>query len=243
MSFATSLQKHGGAGHLRSFDSLIPSSGISRCSAIVCSFLPALWLVGMFFASDSAANQAESAISTSAVSSPAAERCRLKLIRLEAVAALDSSERKQTTRFSEEEVNSYLAEDLSPQYHPCLKTIGTTFKEGRIQVVAEIDFDRLGAASTGAFSKMVKLLFSGKHSITAQGKLQSGNGEAFFDLEKAFFDDKALPNFLVEEILTAVGQNQNPPFDPMQPSELPYKIDKVDVHPGYIIVYQQPGIE
>jgi hypothetical protein len=162
---------------------------------------------------------------------------------LESVAALDSTDRRQTTKFSEEEVNSYLAEDLSPQYHPCLKTIMTMFKEGRIRIVAEIDFDRLDVTSTDVFSKMIKLLFSGKHTITAQGKLQSGNREAFFDLEKAFFDNKALPNFLVEEILTAVGQKQNPPFDPMHPSEMPYKIDKVDVHPGYIIVYQQPGIE
>jgi hypothetical protein len=229
MSFVTSLQKHGGAGHLGLFDNLIPSWGISRCPAIFSSFLSAFWLLGIFFAPDSAANQTESVFSASAVSSTAAERCRLKLIRLESVAALDSTDRRQTTKFSEEEVNSYLAEDLSPQYHPCLKTIMTMFKEGRIRIVAEIDFDRLDVTSTDVFSKMIKLLFSGKHTITAQGKLQSGN--------------KALPNFLVEEILTAVGQKQNPPFDPMHPSEMPYKIDKVDVHPGYIIVYQQPGIE
>ena len=85
---------------------------------------------------------------------------------------------------------------------------------------------------------MVSLLFSGTHTITTRGKLQSDNGKGHFDLEKALFDDKSLPVFLVKEILTSVAQKQDPPFDPMQPSELPYKIDKVDVHPGYIIVYQ-----
>jgi len=35
-----------------------------------------------------------------------------------------------------------------------------------------------------------------------------------------------------------VGRKQDPPFDPMQPSKMPYEIQKVDVHSGYIVVYQ-----
>lgn len=186
----------------------------------------------MLVAPDSAAIQEESEIDA------AAERCRLKLIQLEDFAALESSGRKQTTRFSEEEVNSYLDLDLSPEYHPCLKRIRATFEKDRIQVVAAIDFDLLELKSTRLFSKIVRMLFSGKHTITSLGKLQSENGKAYFDLESALYDDQRLPNFLVEEILTAVGQKQNPPFDPLQPSDMPYKIDKVDVHQGYIIVYQ-----
>ncbi len=212
--------------------------GFIRHSVLAYSFLGALWLFGMPIAPGTAVDQSESFVSPDTESNEAAERCRLKLIRLEDFAALEGAERKQTTRFSEEEVNSYLARDLSSEYHPCLKSISTTFEKNRLQVVAAIDFDRLGTASTELFAKIVNLLFSGTHTITALGKLQSGNGKAYFDLERALFDNKALPNFLVEEILTAVGQKQDPPFNPIQPSELPYKIDRVDVHSGYIIVYQ-----
>jgi hypothetical protein len=192
----------------------------------------------LFFGTGSAAERPTPEIPSSSVSAAAAERCRIKLIRLELSAARENSDRKQKTRFSEEEVNAYLERELSPEYHPCLRTITTAFKRDRIQVVAEIDFDRLETDSSGVFSKIANLLFSGTHTITARGKLKCGNGEGYFEIEKALFDEKTLPNFLVEEILTAVGQKQNPPFDPMKPSELPYRIDKVDVHPGYIIVYQ-----
>lgn len=237
MSSLTSLQKRGGAGHSKSFDSPKRPSRIIQRSAVVCSVLLVFGLFGLLWTPDDAANQAESD-DTVGISSAAAERCRLKLIRLEDFAALEEPGRKQTTRFSDEEVNSYLAQDLSSEYHPSLKSIETAFEKDRIQVVAAIDFDRLGTTPTRLFSKIANLLFSGTHTITARGKLQSGKGEAYFDLEKALFDDKTLPNFLVEEILTAVGKKQDPPFDPMQPEEMPYKIDKVDVHPGYIIVYQ-----
>ena len=238
MSSLTSLPKHGGAGHSKSFDNSKLSPGFVRRTVIACSFLGALWLWGMFSASDSSANQSGSGIFSSAISSTAAERCRLKLIRLEDFAALEKPDQTQATRFSAEEVNAYLAHDLSSEYHPCLKTIETAFEKDRIQVVVAIDFDLLGKTSTEFVSKMINLLFSGTHTITARGKLQSGDGKGHFDLEKALFDNKSLPVFLVKEILTGVGQKQNPPFDPMQPSELPYKIDKVDVYPGYIIVYQ-----
>ncbi len=197
----------------------------------------AFGLLGLLWDPDDAADQPESD-DIVGISRAAAERCRLKLIRLEDFAALEKPGRKQTTRFSDEEVNSYLAQDLSSEYHPSLKSIVTTFENDRLQVVAAIDFDRLGMESTRLLSKMANLLFSGTHTITARGKLQSSNGEAYFDLEKALFDNTTLPNFLVESILTAVGKKQDPPFDPMQPGEMPYKIDKVDVHPGYIIVYQ-----
>jgi len=199
--------------------------------------LLAFGLFGLLWAPNDSADQAESGDAVSK-SSAAAERCRVKLIRLEDFAAQEKPDGKQTTRFSDEEVNSYLAQDLSSEYHPSLKSIETAFEKDRLQVAATVDFDRLGMESTKLLSKMANLLFSGTHTITARGKLQSGNGEAYFELEKALFGNTALPNFLVESILTAVGKKQEPPFDPMQPEEMPYKIDKVDVHPGYIIVYQ-----
>jgi hypothetical protein len=70
------------------------------------------------------------------------------------------------------------------------------------------------------------------------GKLEAAGGKAKFVLDEARFDTTVLPNFLVEEIISAVGRKQRPPFDPMQPSQMPYKIEKVEVHKGQITIYQ-----
>jgi len=185
-----------------------------------------------------AAIQGGGDIFASTASKAAAERCRLKIKSLEDFSINRKSGQKQMTRFSEEEINSYLAVDLSSKYHPCLKSLLMTFEESRMQGVATIDFDRLGTTSTRFLPKIVSLLFSGTHTITARGQLLSKNGKANFQLEQARFDNSSLPKSLVEEIITSVGRKQNPPFDPLQPSEMPYKIEKVDVHRGYIIVYQ-----
>jgi len=173
-----------------------------------------------------------------AVTRAAAARCDAKLKELENFAAHRKAGQTKTTQFSEDEVNSYLALDLSPKYHPCLKSLTVTFEEDRLQSVAAIDFDRLGTTSSKLLPKLLSFMLSGVHRLTAIGKLVSGNGKACFRLEQARFDSSTLPKALVEEIITSVGRKQNPPFDPLQPSELFDGIQKVDVHAGYILVYQ-----
>jgi hypothetical protein len=174
----------------------------------------------------------------SRITRAAADRCDAKLKILESYASHRRTGGGQKTQFSEDEVNAYLALDLSSKYHPCLKSLTVTFEEDRLQGVAMIDFNRLGKGSTKVLPKLLSIIFSGVHAIKARGRLVSGNGKAYFRLEEARFDNTALPKTLVEGIITAVARKQNPPFDPLQPSKLFYGIQKADFHPGYILVYQ-----
>jgi hypothetical protein len=174
----------------------------------------------------------------STITNAAAGRCDSKLQALESFAVHHKAGQKLATKFTEDEVNSYLALDLSAKFHPSLKSLTVTFEENRLQGVAAINFDRLGTTSGKVLPKLLNLLFSGVHTITARGQLISGNGKVNFLLEQARFDNSTLPKALVEDIITAVGRKQNPPFDPLKPSQLFYNIEKVDVHSGYILVYQ-----
>ena len=144
----------------------------------------------------------------------------------------------QTVQLSENEFNSYLALDLSTQFHPCLKSLVTVFEENRLKATATIDFDRLGTTSSKLLPKLIGLVFSGVHTLAADGQLLAKDRKAWFKMNQTLFDGGTLPKTLIEGIISAVGRKQNPPFDPLQPSEMPYEINKVDVHPGYIIVYQ-----
>ena len=173
------------------------------------------------------------------ISKKAAESCSKKVISLQDYAAkTESSQRRRNTRFSEEEINSYLALELSPKYHSSLKSILISLEEGRLQGKATIDFDQLAMSSGKVVTKIIARLFSGVHDLTLRGKLVSGDGKANLQLEEARFDEGVLPNVLVEEIITAVGRKQKPPFDPMQPSQMPYRIERVELHRGYIVVCQ-----
>lgn len=174
----------------------------------------------------------------SSISKVAAARCDQKLNELEEFAANHRVETNKTTRFSEEEVNSYISLDLSSQFHPSLKSLVLKFDEDMLQGIAAVDFDQLRSSSAQLLTKLVSTMFSGTHTITVRGQLLSKNGKAHYQVEKAYFDDKEVPKALVEQIIATVGKRQNPPFNPLQPSELPYEIRRAVVHPGQIVVYQ-----
>ena len=172
------------------------------------------------------------------ISRTAADACNTKLLRLQSFPAQPEGAKKQTTQFSEAEVNSYLALELSAKYHPSLKSLQVRFKDPLLEGTATIDFDQLGMSAKGMFARLFAWLFSGTHKLNVRGRLRTVGGKGNFELDEAQFDSTTLPNFLVEEVITAVGRKQKPPFDPMKPSQLPWSIDHVDVRAGQIVVHQ-----
>ncbi len=201
--------------------------------------MPAIvvWLAFPCVSASEAQQSAERA-SKPRITKKASDSCARKVEALEAEAAKKGKHSHPTTRFSEDEINSYLALELKSKFHPSLKSLLISLGENSMGATAEIDFDKLSATSTRTVTKMIARLFSGVHSLNVQGKLVADGGKGNFVLDEAKFDGTALPNFLVSEIITAVGKKQKPPFDPLQPSDMPYAIQKVDVHAGYIVVYQ-----
>ncbi|MBM3789614.1 MAG: hypothetical protein FJW35_04585 [Acidobacteria bacterium] len=164
--------------------------------------------------------------------------CDAKLTRLLEFAAQESGAQRRETTFTEDEVNSYLALELSSQYHPSLKSLTVSFEETGLNAVAIIDFDRLGLTSKEFVTQLLATMFTGLHRLSIRGALVAEDGLGYLKLEQARFDRLSLPNVLVEEIVTAVGRKQDPPFDPMQQSPMPYRIRRVEVRRGFIVVHQ-----
>jgi hypothetical protein len=223
--------KRAGAAHSISFGNSKARGSIS------VRFRKAVWLAFLccllYFAIAAVGESPKAAISKAA-----ADRCDSKLKDLEDFSAHRQTGKRQTTRFSEVEVNSYLALDLRSHYHPCLKSLTVAFEENMLQGTAVVDFDQLRSPSSRMFPRLLSFMISGLHSITIRGRVVSGNGKARVQLLQARFDNKTLPRSLVEEIISAVGRKQTPPFDPLQSSELFDDIERLEVHTGYVLVYQ-----
>jgi hypothetical protein len=223
-SSLTFSPKRGGQGRLKSYVRARLQIQKAIQGLLLLCFIASAWLPP----ANSADNRASSA---------AAASFRSKLATLEQIMTRSKSlPKNQGIRFTQDELNSYLALDLKPNYHPCLKSLLIYFEEGKIQGVADIDFDRLKSSSKLS-AKLLSLLMSGTQTLAARGKLVSRNSTAYFQLENATFNGSTLPNSLVKTVITMVGRKQNPPFDPLNPSTLPYGIDHVEIHRGYATVY------
>lgn len=168
----------------------------------------------------------------------ATEECSRKLEAIEDFALESGPSIEKTTRFTEEEINACLAPDAESKYRSCIKNFRVSLREDLVEGVASVDFNCLKQASAEFLPGLIAGLFSGTHILTARGTITSADGEASLKLEEARFDGVALPGFLVEQAITAVCMRQDPPFDPLKSSALPYSIRKVKIHPGYLLVFQ-----
>ena len=170
------------------------------------------------------------------VSRAAADSCAAKVKALQDFAA-EPAKKSRDTVLTQDELNSYLALELSSKYHPSLKSLVMRFEEAKLQATAVVDFDKLAMSAKG-LARMFARLLSGSHTLIMRGKLRTEAGKGSFVLDEALFDNNTLPNFLVEQIISSVGSRQKPPFDPMQPTQMPYRIKTVDVHAGHIVIHQ-----
>jgi len=220
--------------------SVTPEPLLERAPACRTAFL-FCWIILASGHPAPPATAAQASKAAVGVSRAAADSCAVKIKRLDdyaAVAIPAAKVGKQTTRITEDEINSYLELELRPEYHASLKSLTVKLAESRLQGSASIDFDLVELKNNPLLTGLLRKMLAGVHSLVVAGNLISADGKAHFVLSEARFDGITLPNLLVAEIITAVCAKQNPPFDPMKPSVLPYHIQKVDLHAGYIVVYQ-----
>jgi hypothetical protein len=168
----------------------------------------------------------------------ASGECSRKLAAIEDFAQEHEPSKEKTTRFTEEEINACLSPDAESQYKSCIKNFRVSLQENSVEGVASVDFNCLKQTSVEFLHEPISGLFSGTHVLTARGTIISADGEGSFELEEIRFDGVPLPGFLVEQAITAVCMRQDPPFDPLKSSALPYGIRKVIIHRGYLLVFQ-----
>ena len=173
-----------------------------------------------------------------AVSALDAESFETKLNRIKGFIPVKKSGRNQAVYFTEDEINAWLALQVKFKAHPSLKSLMVTLEDNHALVTADIDFDHLNADSSTLLPKLIAIMFSGIHTITAHGKITSGNGRGMFEVDKASFDKLSIPAYLMKEIIAAVGLRQPHPLDPTKSSALPFDLDRLDVRKASLIAYQ-----
>jgi hypothetical protein len=144
------------------------------------------------------------------------------------------------TRFSEEEVNSYLHYEMAPQYPPGLERISARLTPSHIQGSAEVDFDKAAAArrrgAPTGFPPMMDYLLRGRHTLMVEGGFSAIDGVGRFDLERVTLDGVEIPRTLIDFLIDTYIRPRHPGFDPARPFLLPYSIDRVQVGRGSIEV-------
>lgn len=110
-------------------------------------------------------------------------------------------------RLSEDEVNQYLVYALLKTPRPGINSVSFKFfPHDYISMAMVIDFDDIERWSPGLLPGFLGL--TGRKAVWIDVRFSASDGAANYKVEKAFFQDKALPRFLAEKIIQTLGARQ-----------------------------------
>jgi hypothetical protein len=138
--------------------------------------------------------------------------------------------------FTEPEINSWLALDLSHSYPDGVRDVSVQLQRNNAVILAKVDFDLLKVSVPNLLPDLMEYLFTGVHDVRVEGTINGQNGTAEYDIESVTLDDVPLPSFAVEMLLTRVLRRRFPGKNVESPFNLPFGIDKLSILPGRIEV-------
>ena len=149
----------------------------------------------------------------------------------------------RTYEVTETELNAYLLAQLHQQGQQAVESLSITLKESTFLTSIEVDTDQLELKGDALTLGFLRLLLQGKQTLEVEGKLEAENGMGTYLVQEARLSGFPIPASLVNELLSSVGQKQNPPFDPTEPFPMLFGIESVTFHPGRLILRTESEIQ
>jgi hypothetical protein len=110
-------------------------------------------------------------------------------------------------RLSDDEVNQYLVYSLLSSPRPGLDSVRVKFfPHDYVSTFTVIDFDAVERWSPGLVPGFLGL--TGKRALWIDVRFVLENRKISYKIEKAFYQDKSLPQWLAEKIIQTIGARQ-----------------------------------
>ena len=131
-------------------------------------------------------------------------------------------------QFSETEINEYLRSSLKTTPRPGLDSVTIKlFPQDYISTFTRVDFDAVERWHPGTIPSVLRPLLKGKRSIWIDYRIHADGSQLTFTVEKAHYEDMALPAFFVEKMIQIVASRQPEKYDTTKPLPMPFGLSKV----------------
>ena len=137
---------------------------------------------------------------------------------------------KVSFQLTEAEVNEYLRYSLKTTPRPGVDSITVKFfPKDYISTFTLVDFDAVEKWRPGTIPRVLRPFLKGKKSVWIDCRIHADNSQMTFSVEKARYDDMALPAFLVEKMIQIVAARQPEKYDTSKPVPLPFGLRKITI--------------
>jgi len=133
----------------------------------------------------------------------------------------------------EEDLNAYIAREMSGQVLRGIEKLNVKLNKGTFTTSVLVNLDEI---ELSGYLQYMKSLMEGPQRLTLEGMLEVDDGVGAYRTENAWLNDIPLPASLVDSLLSTLGRQQEPPFDPTEPFDAPYGITDLEIEPGKAIL-------
>lgn len=133
----------------------------------------------------------------------------------------------------EEDLNAYITRELTDRPLRGIDTLTVKLNEGTFTTSVRVD---LSEVELTGYLQYIGSLVEGPQRLTVEGILEVSEGSGIYRTEHAWLNDVPLPASLVDTLLSSLGRQQEPPFDPTEPFKAPYGISHLTIEPGKAIL-------
>jgi hypothetical protein len=131
-------------------------------------------------------------------------------------------------QLTETEVNEYLRHSLKATPRPGLDSVTVKFfAKDYVSTFIKVDFDAVERWHPGTIPAVIRPILKGKKSIWIDCRIHADGSQLTFSIEKARYEDMALPTFFVEKMIQLVGARQPEKYDTTRPMPIPFGLSKV----------------
>ncbi len=152
----------------------------------------------------------------------------------------EESEEPQSKTYTvaESDLNAYLEAQLKENEYKGVDALAVRLEQDT-NLITKLDMNmdeiELGQQS---FAVLIFLQMAGSHpKVEIAGELIVEDGIGTYQVKTMLFNGFTVPPALVQTVLTSVGRSSEPPFDPSQPFEMPYRIKIVKIENGQVTIY------
>ena len=139
-----------------------------------------------------------------------------------------TGDRHVAFKLSETEINDYMRYALKTTPRPGLDSVTIKFfPKDYISTFTRVDFDAVERWHPGTIPAVLRPILKGKKTIWVDCRIHTEDSKMTFTVEKARYEDMALPAFFVEKMIQIVAARQPEKYDTSKPLPLPFGLAKV----------------
>ncbi len=153
---------------------------------------------------------------------------------------LSKEPQSKSYTLAESDLNAYLEAQLKKNEHKGVDALAVRLNpDNNLITTLDVNMDELEMGQQG-FAVVIFLqiwMIGSRPKVEIAGELIVEDGVGTYQVKSMLLNGTTVPAALVQTVLTSFGRSQEPPFDPTQPFEMPYRIKTVKIEAGQFTIH------